>query len=89
VDAVAAVFYNHIGRSDLSDAHLQSFAGAAAYCKPINFLKSGSDEFLVGRAGYLAGNLWLQENLSKSPVPLTVGLDWIEGLFRLLKFRLL
>lgn len=42
---------------------------AAAVCKSVDFLKGGADEFFVGRAGYLAGALYLQQKLGYMPVP--------------------
>lgn len=36
-------------------------------CKPINFSKYGSDELLVGRAGFLSGIYWLNQTLRSKP----------------------
>jgi hypothetical protein len=38
-------------------------------CEPINFLKNGSDEIFVGRAGYLAGVLCLKKYLNIDNFP--------------------
>ncbi|XP_066998534.2 lanC-like protein 3 [Anabrus simplex] len=67
--AVAAVAYHAAGDTQKSDRYLRTFIDAAAICKPVNFLRCGGDEFLVGRAGYLAGALWLKKIFGKGVVP--------------------
>lgn len=37
---------------------------------PVDFLSCGGDEFLVGRAGYIGGALWLQKVFGTPVVPI-------------------
>lgn len=46
---------------------MEQFSSGFAACKPIKFNKYGSDEVLVGRAGYLSGIYWLNANLREKP----------------------
>lgn len=48
-------------------AELDLFYSGFEACKPIHFNKHGSDEVLVGRAGYLSGIYWLNERLPSKP----------------------
>ncbi|XP_022094787.1 lanC-like protein 3 [Acanthaster planci] len=72
VDAVGAL-YDHTSssQSEGSSSHaaaqfLESYANFAKICTPMNFLgPCGSDELLVGRAGYLCGVQLLAQKLGK------------------------
>lgn len=59
--AVAAVVNNAIGRVDLTATCLTEYALAANLVTPTHFLRCGSDELFVGRAGYLCGLLMLHK----------------------------
>ena len=39
--------------------------------KKLNLHSYGSDEFLVGRTGYLFGALWLNKQLQKEAIPIS------------------
>lgn len=59
VYAVAAALYNAAGNKELSEQYMNLYYKAADLCKEKYFLSFGSDELFVGRAGYVAGALWL------------------------------
>lgn len=62
VSAVISKLANQTLQQDLRE-----FETGFEACKPINFSKNGSDEVLVGRAGYLSGVYWLNQNITPSP----------------------
>ncbi|XP_038059117.1 lanC-like protein 3 [Patiria miniata] len=69
VHAVGAL-YSSSSKSEASNhaaaQYLESYAGFAKVCTPVKFLgPSGSDELLVGRAGYLCGVQLLAQKLGK------------------------
>ncbi|XP_020293533.1 lanC-like protein 3 homolog [Pseudomyrmex gracilis] len=49
---------------------VKRFITTGMRCKEVNFLKCGSDEFFVGRAGYLYGAMWLNRKIKKTVVPI-------------------
>lgn len=51
------------GNMEESKLYLDKFIGLAPILTPVDWLSCGGDEFLVGRAGYLAGVLWLRAKL--------------------------
>lgn len=63
--SVAISYFN--GQQDILRQDLDDFQKGFEACKPINFSKYGSDELLVGRAGFLSGVYWLNQTLK--PVP--------------------
>lgn len=64
--AVSAAISELANQSDaLQD--LREFHEGFEACKPINFSKYGSDEILVGRAGFLSGVYWLNQTLKQKP----------------------
>lgn len=65
--AVSAVISKLANQPDALRQDLREFETGFEACKPINFSKNGSDEVLVGRAGYLSGVYWLNQNISPSP----------------------
>lgn len=65
--AVSAVISQKANRPDALQQDLREFETGFEACKPINFSKYGSDEVLVGRAGYLSGVYWLNQNIAPSP----------------------
>jgi len=57
---VGSLFFDAVGRSaPAAELRKQYAAMASAVCKPGDFLGCGSDEYFVGRAGYLCGSLVL------------------------------
>ena len=62
-NAIGAVFGKLFGDMDLYKKSLAEYVDAAKICKPIGFHPGGSDELFVGRAGYLLGALWIEQNL--------------------------
>ncbi|XP_063841305.1 lanC-like protein 3 homolog [Scylla paramamosain] len=61
--AVSAVVSKELGNMEESKAYLDKFTALAPILIPVDWLSCGGDEFLVGRAGYLAGVLWLRAKL--------------------------
>lgn len=51
---------------------IKRYIATGARCKEVNFLKCGSDEFFVGRAGFLYGALWLNRMMKRVVVPLDI-----------------
>lgn len=58
---VGALVYNAVDKKQMVARCLTSYAEAAPLCLPTQFLKCGSDELFVGRAGYLCGLLQLKK----------------------------
>lgn len=57
-------FYSlYTGNLEESRKYMMEFSQLAPVLMPVNWLSCGGDEFLVGRAGYLAGLLWLRSEL--------------------------
>lgn len=67
--AVAAAVMKVLGKENESAGYLQQYAALADHLVPVNFLKCGSDELFVGRAGYLSGVLFLQKTFNQQVVP--------------------
>ncbi|XP_055713050.1 lanC-like protein 3 homolog [Phlebotomus papatasi] len=65
--AVSAAISHESGNQSQYQKDLDCFSAGFAACKPINFNKYGSDEVLVGRAGFLSGVYWLQKTLPATP----------------------
>ncbi|KAK3097673.1 hypothetical protein FSP39_011995 [Pinctada imbricata] len=65
VIALCSLLHKTVGDDENSDAYLKQYASLAQACKKIDFFRNGSDELLVGRAGYLSGILTLQQKLGK------------------------
>lgn len=51
---------------------IKRYIATGVRCKDVNFLKCGSDEFFVGRAGFLYGALWLNRMMKRIVVPLDI-----------------
>ncbi|XP_011701329.1 PREDICTED: lanC-like protein 3 homolog [Wasmannia auropunctata] len=51
---------------------IKCYISTGTRCKEVNFLKCGSDEFFVGRAGFLYGALWLNRMMKRIVVPLDI-----------------
>ena len=69
VYAFAAVYFSRCGDAAQSGEYVAKFIALHKMCKPVDFLACGGDELLVGRAGYLCGALYLQQELGASVVP--------------------
>jgi len=69
VYATAALLYSSLGQQQLVERMVQMYASAADVCLPLQYLSYGSDELLVGRAGYLCGILLLQKKLKVEVLP--------------------
>lgn len=67
--AVAAVIAANTNRKNDLQKYLNEFKKGFEVCKPINFSAYGSDELLVGRAGYLSGIYWLNRTIESAPPP--------------------
>ena len=72
VYAYAAVYFHTIGQASESKKYLDKFISLHEMCEPVDFLKCGGDEMLVGRAGYLCGVKFLRQNLNSEVVPRAV-----------------
>ncbi|KAI5706251.1 hypothetical protein M8J76_011573 [Diaphorina citri] len=65
IHAVLGVFYNAVGDKERSQCHFDMYTKLATHIKAIDYVKFGGDEFLVGRAGYLAGIIWAERQLGR------------------------
>lgn len=54
-------------KADTLREDLKNFEQGFEACKPINSSKYGSDELLVGRAGFLSGVYWLNQTITPKP----------------------
>lgn len=68
VYAVAALIMADLGKEEKSVQFLNKFASLVDVCLPIQFFSHGSDELLVGRAGYMCGILLLNKKFKKQIV---------------------
>lgn len=67
--AIAAVLKKETGDIFYTD-QLTSYTSLCNLYLNSKFLKCGGDELFVGRAGYIAGALWLSRELQKAVVPI-------------------
>lgn len=63
--ALAAVLMKELGNDQFNDM-VQTYKSLSNQFLNPKFLKCGGDEFFVGRAGYLAGALWISRELQTS-----------------------
>ncbi|XP_074656099.1 lanC-like protein 3 [Tubulanus polymorphus] len=75
VYAVGTLIYNQMGRTELANQLADNYAKLSHHVVPLNFLRCGSDELFVGRAGYLCGAFLL--NNSFRPVVSTEAISSI------------
>ncbi|XP_060589848.1 lanC-like protein 3 [Ruditapes philippinarum] len=68
VQAVSCLVYEASGSSSVAEKFSRKYADLSAVCLPIKFLRCGSDELFVGRAGYLCGAINLHKKLGKQVV---------------------
>ncbi|XP_060067725.1 lanC-like protein 3 [Ylistrum balloti] len=66
--AVYSLLFHIAGNESKSKKLAEQFAKLADHARPIAFYRYGSDELLVGRAGYLSGALALQQKLGYKAV---------------------
>jgi len=70
---VGSLVYDAVGRSEPAAELRKQYASVAlAVCKPGDFLGCGSDEYFVGRAGYLCGSLVLNAAYKQQVSSVTV-----------------
>ena len=69
VYVLAAVYYARTGDTSKSEEYVKKFISLHNMCKPVDYLACGGDELLVGRAGYLCGALYLQQELGENVIP--------------------
>ena len=65
VYAVGSLIYSDIGQKAVADEYNKKYLALSSTCEPVNYLDYGSDELLVGRAGYLCGALLLNRKFGE------------------------
>lgn len=65
VHAVAAALMQTLGKQAESSNFLRQYTSVADNLLPVNYLRCGSDELFVGRAGYLCGISFLQKTFNQ------------------------
>lgn len=60
-----SLIYNDIGEKVASQELNKKYRALASSCQPVDYLGCGSDELLVGRAGYLSGALLLNRKFGE------------------------
>ncbi|XP_045196539.2 lanC-like protein 3 [Mercenaria mercenaria] len=68
VQAVSCLIYEATGSSSAAEKFAKKYADLSEICLPIKFLRCGSDELFVGRAGYLCGIMNLHKKLGRQVV---------------------
>lgn len=68
VQAVSCLVHEATGSGSASDKFAKKYAALYDICLPPKFLRCGSDELFVGRAGYLCGALNLNKKLGKQVI---------------------
>lgn len=63
INAVSAVIHKELGDTHTAQHDLNQFLSGVSVTQKITFNKHGNDEILFGRAGYLSGIFWLNQNL--------------------------
>ena len=63
--AVGALVFDSIGDKKKCEEQNKRYRALSSMCLPVNYLGCGSDEFLVGRAGYLYGALLLNKEFGE------------------------
>lgn len=69
VYAIAALLFDDLGKKDHCDKFIQQYVTLADVGIPVHFLRCGSDELFVGRAGYLCGALLMNKKFKTQVVP--------------------
>ena len=65
VYAVGSLVYSDIGQREVVTECNKKYSALSSVCEPVNYLDCGSDELLVGRAGYLCGALLLNRKFGE------------------------
>lgn len=65
INAVSAIIHKELGNSQAARYDLDQFLTGVPVTQKIVFNRHGCDEILFGRAGYLSGIFWLNQNLSQ------------------------
>ena len=65
VYVVGSLIYSDIGQKAVADEYNKKYLALSSTCEPVNYLDCGSDELLVGRAGYLCGALLLNRKFGE------------------------
>lgn len=73
--AVSAVISQLNHQTDIMQQDLAEFEKGFEACKPIQFNNYGSDEVLVGRAGFLSGVYWLNQTMNTEAFPADAIID--------------
>lgn len=68
VQAVSCLVHEATGSQGTADKFGKKYAALSDVCLPLKFLRCGSDELFVGRAGYLCGALNLNKKLGRQVV---------------------
>ena len=63
--AIGSLISADIGEKDVAAEYNKKYLALSSVCEPINYLDCGSDELLVGRAGYLCGALLLNRKFGE------------------------
>lgn len=63
--SVSTIIHQHLGDSQTAKQDVSQFLSGVPVCLKKNFNRYGCDEVLFGRAGYLSGIYWLNQNLAK------------------------
>jgi len=69
VYCVAVLFFHLTGDESNRDLYLEKYIKLAPKVLPENYLPKGSDELLVGRAGYICGANVINRFLQKKAIP--------------------
>lgn len=69
INAVSAVIHKEQGDTQTAQYDLNQFLSGVSVTQKITFNRHGSDEVLFGRAGYLSGIFWLNQNLPQRIAP--------------------
>ncbi len=63
--AVCSLLYSDMGLAQAAQEYKTKYLALSSVCQPVNYLSCGSDELLVGRAGYLCGSLLLNRKFGQ------------------------
>ncbi len=63
--ALSGLVYSDIGNEQARVDCIKTYLALASQCEPMDYLGCGSDELLVGRAGYISGALLLNRKFGE------------------------
>lgn len=69
VYCIAIIFFHHANDETNRDHYLEKYLKMAPKVFPENYLPRGSDELLVGRAGYICGSNLINQYLGRKAIP--------------------